>query len=358
MLAISDIYCNTLLACERAGDFERAELWCRVVTEFVRRRDCEPMVPFCHVTSGALLTATGRWEEAEAELKLALQTFDAGHRATRVLALGRLADPRLRQGRIEEAEQLLAGYEDHPLALRYIVRLHLALGQVGLAVSILRRRLQQLNHETLLAAPPLALLVDAELVQGDTAGAGASAEQLGQLAARSGQQSLEAEAAMAAGRVGLARGDAGAVADLERALDLFTKLELPWDAARARLAVASARSGSEPEVALAEARLAFAAFERLGASRDADEAARVLRELGAGTPPGPKGFGTLTRREAEVLDLVGGGLSNADISARLFISARTVEHHVGRILAKLNLKTRAQMVAYAVRRATDKSGRR
>lgn len=218
------------------------------------------------------------------------------------------------------------------------------------------RRLGQLNHKTLLAAPLLALLVDAQLEQGDTTGAVASAGQLAQLAARSGQQSLEAEAVMAAGRVGLARGDADAVAGLERALDLFTNLELPWDAARARLAVARARSSSEPAVALDEARLAFAAFERLGASRDADEAARVLRELGAGTPPGPKGFGTLTRREAEVLDLVGGGLSNADI--RLFISARTVEHHVGRILAKLNLKTRAQKVAYAVRRAADKSGRR
>jgi DNA-binding CsgD family transcriptional regulator len=163
---------------------------------------------------------------------------------------------------------------------------------------------------------------------------------------------------MALGRVGLARGDVAAVVDLERALDVFTRLELPWEAARARLAVAGARSTSEPEVALADARLAFAAFERLGASRDADAAARLLRELGAGTPPGPKGFGTLTRREAEVLDLVGSGLSNADISARLFISPRTVEHHVGRILAKLHLKTRPQVVAYAVRQAGGKSGQK
>lgn len=351
--AVSDIFCNTLLACERAGDFERAEQWCRVVTEFARRRACQPMFPFCHVTYGSFLTASGRWQQAETALQTAVRTFDAGHRAMRVLALGRLADLRLRQGRIGEAAQLLAGYEEHPLTLRSTCRVQLASGEGALAVARLRRRLEQLPAGSLLAVPLLVILVEAHLQEGDVAEAAASAARLRQLAEDSAQPPVQAEWAYAAGRVALAEGGAGAAALFEQALELFTRLEMPWEGGRARLGVARARAASEPQVAMAEARLALAGFEHLGAGRDADEAARVLRELGAGTRPGPRIAGQLTSREREVLELVGEGLSNAQIAERLFISARTAEHHVGRLLGKLDLRTRAQLAAYAVRAAGE-----
>jgi hypothetical protein len=50
-----------------------------------------------------------------------------------------------------------------------------------------------------------------------------------------------------------------------------------------------------------------------------------------------------------VLSLLGEGVSNAEIGARLVISPRTAERHVGRILRKLALKSRAQAAAYALR---------
>ena len=49
-------------------------------------------------------------------------------------------------------------------------------------------------------------------------------------------------------------------------------------------------------------------------------------------------LGSLTPRECEVLALIGQGLSNVDIGARLYISPKTAEHHVGRILAKLGVR--------------------
>ncbi|HSK92339.1 MAG TPA: LuxR C-terminal-related transcriptional regulator [Euzebyales bacterium] len=100
---------------------------------------------------------------------------------------------------------------------------------------------------------------------------------------------------------------------------------------------------------MAEARAALDAFERLQAARDADAAAALLRMLGARPASNRPIDGSLTRREVEVLDLLGHGLSNPEIAERLYISRKTVEHHVGNILAKLGLRSRAQAAAYAVR---------
>jgi predicted ATPase/DNA-binding CsgD family transcriptional regulator/tetratricopeptide (TPR) repeat protein len=61
--------------------------------------------------------------------------------------------------------------------------------------------------------------------------------------------------------------------------------------------------------------------------------------------PGPRR--TLTPREAEVASLVARGLTNRDIAAQLFLSARTVEVHVDHILTKLDFHTRTQLAAWA-----------
>jgi DNA-binding NarL/FixJ family response regulator len=67
-----------------------------------------------------------------------------------------------------------------------------------------------------------------------------------------------------------------------------------------------------------------------------------LRDLGVQGRTGPKGVGLLTAREQEVLHLLAQGLTNREIGARLFLSAKTVEHHVGAVLRKLGVKTRTE----------------
>jgi DNA-binding NarL/FixJ family response regulator len=108
-------------------------------------------------------------------------------------------------------------------------------------------------------------------------------------------------------------------------------------------------AAAAPDAARAEARLALAAFGRLGAGGHADAAAGLLRELGAAGRAWPKRYGTLTKRETDVLSLLAAGSSNAEIADRLVISRRTAEHHVASILSKLGLRSRAEAAAYAVR---------
>lgn len=57
----------------------------------------------------------------------------------------------------------------------------------------------------------------------------------------------------------------------------------------------------------------------------------------------------LSKREQEVLALLGEGLTNSEIAARLFISTKTAGNHVSSVLAKLNLRSRTEAAAYAVR---------
>src|SRR5207253_4923811 len=64
-------------------------------------------------------------------------------------------------------------------------------------------------------------------------------------------------------------------------------------------------------------------------------------------PRFPSAAGTLTQRETEVLRLIAHGLSNTEISSALVIAEQTTKTHVGRILAKLDLRDRAQAVVFA-----------
>jgi DNA-binding CsgD family transcriptional regulator/tetratricopeptide (TPR) repeat protein len=351
LATLAELYCALLAACDLVGDERRPQQWGQVIATFVRDHGHVPLLSFCRCCCADMFAASGRMSEAEQELTTALAELRAaGQRSRCVHPAARLAEWRVAQGRLSEAEQLLAGHEAMPEAVQAAVSLRMARGEHEAAAALLERRLDEVGRDTLLAVPLLALLVQSRLAGGDLAAARAATDRLREVAERYGRPRAEAAAALAAGRLDLAAGDArSARAWFERAVEGYTLLRLGLDAARARLELARATAPSSLELAADLALMARTELGQLGATRDADAASALLRELGVRGRAGPRDHGVLSRREVEVLRLLGQGLSNAEIGTRLYISPRTAEHHVGRILAKLGLRNRGEAAGYAVR---------
>jgi DNA-binding NarL/FixJ family response regulator len=346
----ADVCCTLMLACDLAGDLERPQQWSQVFETFVRRYDHVSLLAFCRTCCADVYAANGRIDAAEDELLTAVRELaEAGQRSRCSHPAARLAEIRVLQGRFGEAEQLLAGFEAEPEAVQAAVALRLARGEPQAAAALLEARLLELPRSSLLAAPLLVQLVDAQLAAGEVDAAREGAADLRAIADASLRERVAALAALAEGRIALASGDAQAAGLLQAAVNLFAALPSPLGAARARLELARAHAAGAPEVAVDLARRARAELVALGAAREADAASALMRDLGVKAPAGPKDYGLLSSREVDVLRLVGDGLTNGEIASRLYISPKTAEHHVGRIYSKLGLRTRTELAAYALR---------
>jgi DNA-binding CsgD family transcriptional regulator len=133
----------------------------------------------------------------------------------------------------------------------------------------------------------------------------------------------------------------------------WAALPRPYDAVAATEQVLTAAlDAAEAAAPLADL---VAAYERLGAAHDAARVTRALRRRGhrvAARPgrrdpalsdrPGRRDP-ALSDREREVARLVASGLTNRAVADRLFLSPRTVEHHVERVLRKLGVRTRGEL---------------
>jgi DNA-binding CsgD family transcriptional regulator len=147
------------------------------------------------------------------------------------------------------------------------------------------------------------------------------------------------------GAVELAEGDArAALTSLRRAFEEWQRVEAPYAAACVRMLMGVAcRSLGDEETAGLEFGAARTAFQELGAAPDL---ARLdtLENRQASTHRAP-----LTTRELQVLRLVAAGKTNKAIATELSLSGRTIDRHVGNILTKLDVPSRAGATAFAYR---------
>jgi len=347
---VANVCCKLIVTCELAGDEQRTGQWMRVVDAFTRQHGELALLGFCRTCCADVSAAVGDLAGAETVLKESVRELTIiGQRSRCVHPAPRLARIRVMQGRLEEAEELLAGHEDLPESTQAAMALRLARGEPLAAAEIVERQLDQTGLDNLLAVPLLGWLVEARLADGDLDRADEAAGSLGRLAAGISPARVGAFADLARGRVAVARGSDDAGVALRRAVKRFTQLRLPLHAARARFELARATSATAREVAIDLAKTSRAQFEEMGAVREADAVAALLRELGVKSRSGARAQDDLTTREREVLVLLVQGLSNVDLGKRLFISPKTAEHHVSRILDKLGVRSRTEAAAYAIR---------
>jgi DNA-binding CsgD family transcriptional regulator/tetratricopeptide (TPR) repeat protein len=197
--------------------------------------------------------------------------------------------------------------------------------------------------------PVRAARAEASLLAGDPARAALEARAVLGEAVRLRDRWLAGELALILHQTGV---DVGSEVDLAGLADPFaSQIRGDWQGAAEQWQALGCPLETGRALAAGDAaavQQSWAIFDQLGARVDAAIAAQRLRELGVHRiPRGPRPAtranpALLTQRELEVLALIAEGRPNREIAARLFLSPRTVGHHVSSILAKLGARTRAE----------------
>jgi class 3 adenylate cyclase len=289
--ATGSVYCWTISTCRdllelrRAGEWTaRFEQWCeRTALPGAWRGDCR-------VHRAELLRLQGRWAEAEEEAESASEDFLQFNMPAEIGPVAyELGELRLRRGDLAGAREafrraLEAGAETQPgLAL-----LRLAEGRPGVGLGELDRALADVPAARIERARLLPAFVELAVAAGQVEAARDAAAELAALATLFGSDALTATARWASGVVLLAEGDsASAMSPLRDAVRRWHAIGAPYEAARARAALAEAyQANGESDAAVLELEAAVTIFERLGAAGAARRATELLRGGQAGSATG------------------------------------------------------------------------
>ena len=360
LMAIGTACCFLVDACDRVRDYDRADQWYGRIMDFTRRNNMEEMTAICRPHYAVLLMWRGAFADAEKELNTAIEYMSRIRPPMATEGVVRLADLRIRQGRYKDAAALLRQVEREPLSQLSLAELALSEGDPAAAEAMAERYLRRLPVENVVErAGGLEMMVRAKVAQGEFDAAGRALFDFEEAAASVGTGPIKAAASHAAGLLALGQGDnERARLRLEDAVDLYNSAGAVMETAKVRTALArSLHALGRSDAAAREAGLAFDTLRQVGAPREAEKAAEMLRVIASSRPsdargesPGPD---VLTQRELEVLKLIAAGKSNAEISELMVLSVRTVERHISNLYLKIGAEgktARASATAYAYSR--------
>jgi DNA-binding CsgD family transcriptional regulator/tetratricopeptide (TPR) repeat protein len=321
-LEVTSAYANLGSVWGESFEFPRAERYLAEGIAYAAEHELEGTRSYMLSWQALVQLHLGRWQESEACARQVTARSQAISRIMALLALGRL---KARQGDAEAGDLLDA----------------------ALAVALPTGTLQRL-------APVRAARAEAAWLAGDL-------ERVRREAAAALDLALEKRHPWMAGELLFWLARAGETVEVPDwiAAPFAQQIAGRWTEAAAEwqrrgcpyeAAWALAESGTSDGL-----RTALAEFERLGARPAAQRTLQRLRVRGVrGIPRGPRpstrtNVAGLTRREAEIVRLLADGLRNSEIAKRLFLSPKTVDHHVSRTFAKLGVHTRGEARSEAER---------
>jgi class 3 adenylate cyclase len=282
-LSTGIVYCNTITACNELADYRRAGDWTEAAKRWCERQAIAGFPGMCRVHRASIMLTKGAWAEAELEAKRAcdeLGTFNLSYAAEAFYELGEI---RLRTGDLLAAEEAFRhahelGRDPQPgLAL-----LRLAEGKLEGARSFIEGAAADESRD-LYRARLLPARARIAVAADDADTARQATEELDQIAQKYGSEALEAMALTTRSIVALAEESyAEATRAARRAVRLWQSVAAPYEAAEARVLLASAhRAERRTDDAVLELDAALGAFDRLGATLDADHVRLELEALGA-----------------------------------------------------------------------------
>ena len=334
--------CSFFTACYYAADFARASSWSAPLRRQgligPERGAALFLSNHCDSVEARLLLELGRWGDAEAVLLRTHGAFESAMGMPAWHSAIALADLRVRQARLGEAEALLLGRDQSVDALLPAAQLHLARGEAELARAAASRGLRVLGADRLRAIELLIVQVDAALALGDAQGAECAAQALSARAQGLTVETVAGRAAAAQGRVLAARGEhRAAIALLEPIVDELDPARAPWLRALLLLELARQREhAGDRAAAQVEARSAAGILAGLDVVLGADDAALLARLLPRAVeqaaPPAPLPSALLDR-DGKWWSLACGGTSLRLPDTKglrylaLLIAQPGVEHH-------------------------------
>ena len=274
------VYCNTIGACRDVADFDRAGEWTELAQAFCHENSMGAFPGMCRVNYAEVMKFKGRLPEALEQAGRAGEELRDWCPRIAGAAFYELGEVRLRMGELEEAERAFREADEYGKDPEPGVSLlRLAQGNAKGAWATIRRALAEeglaVTHRARLAPAG----VEIALAVGETAPAEELAEELADAARVYETSALKAAAAYARGQLRVARGDAAAAYGCFReARRLWDATGATYDVARAREQLGRlAREEGDEETAVWELQAAAARFERVGATRDADRVAELLK---------------------------------------------------------------------------------
>jgi LuxR family maltose regulon positive regulatory protein len=343
--------CFLVSACTAVLDYERAFEWCDTIAEFAERYGSRYILAFCRAEYGAVHLWRGQWTDAEEMLEAAVEDFTRSRPAMVGGPLVALAELRRRQARTEEAAGLLDRAGPSAAAQLCLARIALDQGHARRAVELVERLLRQAPAERKVdRAPAYEHLVRSRVARGELYEARTALDSLREIERLVGTEPLRASREVSEGLLEAAAGEhERARVLLEDAVDRFQRCGAPFEAAQARIELATSLAAlGRAELAEHEATAARDRLLELGAAAEGKRAGRLIESSIRDGPDGSELPG-LTRREREVLALLAEGLTNRQIAERLVVSEHTVHRHVTNLLRKLDLPSRTAAAARAVR---------